>query len=125
MARIRYLKPEFFEDEDIAELSYEHRLLFQGLWNLADKEGKLEDRPKKIQIKIFPYDKVDIHKGLSALCKHKKERNRPFIVRYEIDGEKYIKIVNWHKHQKPHHTEKDSIIPDPPKDAYTLDNGDG
>lgn len=114
MARIRYLKPDFFKDEDLVEHSYWIRLLFAGLWNIADKEGRLEDRPKRIKVDLFPYGNEDIEKGLVELANIKNHSTRPFIQRYEVNGEKYIQIVNWHKHQKPHHTEKDSIIPPPP-----------
>lgn len=114
MARIRYLKPDFFKDEDLVEHPHWIRLLFQGLWTIADKEGRLEDRPKRIKVDLFPYENTDIEKGLCELSKVKNHSTRPFIQRYEVAGEKYIAIVNWHKHQKPHHTEKESIIPPPP-----------
>jgi len=112
MSRIRSLKPEFFDDEDLAEHPFWIRILYEGLWVNADREGRLEDRPKKLKIKIFPYDKkVDIEKGLQDLSKIKGDSERPFIIRYEIKGERYIQIVKWKKHQKPHHTERDSEIP--------------
>lgn len=125
MSRIRYLKPEFFEDEHLAELPFWVRLLFAGLWNIADKAGRLEDRPKKIKIKIFPYDKVDINKGLLLLSQTKKDSTRPFIYRYTVNNEEYIQIVNWSKHQKPHHTEKDSNIPPYPPNTMGMVNGEG
>lgn len=112
MSRIRYLKPEYFEDEHLAEFPFWIRLLFAGLWNIADKAGRLEDRPKRIKAKIFPYDNVNTEKGLTDLSKIKSDSNRPFIIRYCVDDEKYIQIVNWHLHQKPHHTEKESVIPE-------------
>lgn len=114
MPRIRYLKPDFFKDEDLAEHPYWIRLLFAGLWNIADKEGRLEDRIKRIKIDVFPYDKVDIEKGLQELSKPKNTSKKPFIQRYDINGDKFIQIVNWHKHQKPHHTEQESKIPPAP-----------
>jgi len=46
MARTRSIKPAFFANEHLAELSAGTRLLFIGLWTIADKNGKLEDRPK-------------------------------------------------------------------------------
>lgn len=114
MSRIRGLKPDFFKDEDLAALPFEARLLFQGLWCLADREGRLEDRPKYIQAEIFPYDKkINIENLLTLLCLPKIE-GRPgkiFIRRYQVDGRKYINIPEFLKHQKPHHTEKDSLIP--------------
>jgi hypothetical protein len=108
MARIRYLKPEFFIDEDIAALPFAIRIFYQGLWCHADKEGRLEDRPAQLKVQIMPYDKIDAEDFLNELCR------KPFIQRYEIGGIKYIQIIAWHKHQKPHHTEKESDIPPPP-----------
>ena len=49
MARARNIKPGFFKNEFLAEMPCEVRLLFIGLWTLADREGRLEDRPKRIK----------------------------------------------------------------------------
>lgn len=106
MARARNIKPGFFTNEDLVELDFATRLLFAGLWTLADREGRLEDRPKKIKIGVFPADNVDVEVMLQEL--HRCQ----FIKRYEVDGERFIQIVSWHKHQSPHHTEKKSEIPD-------------
>lgn len=114
MARIRYLKPEFFKDEDLAVLPFETRLFFAGLWGLADKAGRLEDRPIRLKAEIFPYDSVDAEKCLEQLSKPKNGSGKPFINRYITDNQRYIEIINWEKHQKPHHTEKNSVIPSPP-----------
>ena len=120
MARIRYLKPDFFKDEDIKELPFEARLFYQGLWVQADREGRGEDRPERLKIEIMPYDEVDAEKIMQLLFCPKKNGKRPFIVRYEIDGEKYYQIINWQKHQKPHKTERNSDIPPPPKELLTV-----
>jgi hypothetical protein len=120
MARIRYLKPDFFKDEDIKELSFEARLFYQGLWVQADRDGRGEDRPERLKIEIMPYDEVDAEGIMQMLAHHKKNGKRPFIVRYEIDGEKYYQIINWQKHQKPHKTERNSDIPPPPKELLTV-----
>jgi hypothetical protein len=120
MARIRYLKPDFFKDEDIKELPFEARLFYQGLWVQADREGRGEDRPERLKIEIMPYDEVDAEEIMRLLANTKKNGKRPFIVRYEIDGEKYYQIINWQKHQKPHKTERESVIPPPPKELLTV-----
>jgi hypothetical protein len=112
MPRIRYLKPEFFTDEDLGELSFQTRLTYQGLWCYADKEGRLEDRPKFLKAMIFPYDDVDIEVELELLSQF-KSNGSPFIQRYVNGNGKYIQIIQWEKHQKPHHTEKESIFPPP------------
>lgn len=106
MARSRNIKPGFFTNEDLVELDFATRLLFAGLWTVADRDGRLQDRPKKIKIDVFPADNLDIDAMLSAL------HNAKFITRYEVDGAKFIQIHNWTKHQNPHHTEKASDIPD-------------
>lgn len=81
---------------------------------LADKAGRLEDRPLRIKAEIFPYDSVDIEKGLCVLAQPKPSSKQPFINRYQANGQRYIQIVNWPKHQRPHHTEAESKIPSPP-----------
>ena len=118
MPRIRYLKPEFFSDEDLADLPFQTRLTFQGLWCYADKEGRLEDRPKFLKAMIFPYDDVDIDKELESLCKF-KGNGVPFIQRYDNGKAKYIQIIQWQKHQRPHHTEKESVFPPPENPPQT------
>lgn len=59
MARIRTIKPEFWEDERIAELGFCARLLFIGSWNLADDEGLLRWTPDYIGASLFMYDGMD------------------------------------------------------------------
>ena len=128
MARARNIKPGFFTNEDLVELDFATRLLFAGLWTVADREGRLQDRPKKIKIDVFPADNLDIDAMLQAL------HDAKFIHRYEVDGSKFIQITSWDKHQNPHHTEKASEIPgvngevtvkEPakPKDVQSSDGG--
>lgn len=105
MARARNIKPGFFTNEDLVELDFATRLLFAGLWTVADREGRLQDRPKKIKIDVFPADNLDIDAMLQAL------HDRKFITRYEVNGGKFIQISSWAKHQNPHHTEKASELP--------------
>ncbi len=105
MARARNIKPSFFKNEELAELSFEARLLFIGTWTLSDREGRLEDRPKRIKMEIFPADSIDVDRLLTKL--HEAE----FIHRYEINGERYIQVLAFLKHQNPHHREPASVIP--------------
>lgn len=107
MARSRNIKPGFFKNEDLVTLPYETRLLFIGLWCLADREGRLEDRPQRMKMEIFPADNIDLKKGLDALVRTK------FLTRYEVEGTKYLLINNFKKHQHPHHKEGPSTLPAP------------
>lgn len=123
MARARNIKPGFFKNELLVELPFEFRLLFIGLWTLADREGRLEDRPKKIKMEVFPADDVSVEEGIDALTED------GFIVRYEANGINYIQILSWHKHQTPHVKEQASTIPAPcehsacPSDSLIPDSG--
>jgi len=107
MARSRNIKPGFFTNDLLAEVEPLGRLLFAGLWTIADREGRLEDRPRKIKIEILPYDDCDINLLLLELQK------KGFIIRYTVDGNAYIQIYNWLKHQNPHIKEMASEIPAP------------
>ena len=106
MARARNIKPAFFKNELLAELEPLDRLLFIGLWCLADREGRLEDRHKRIKMELFPCDSYDVNGGLAAL------QAAGFVTRYSVAGKSVVSIVNFHKHQTPHGTEKDSELPD-------------
>lgn len=108
MARARNIKPGFFENEDLPEVPPMGRLLFIGLWLLADREGRLEYRPKRIKGKLFPYEECDV----DSYCCQLEQLN--FLKRYEISGTQYIQIVKFKEHQKPHPNEKASEIPAPP-----------
>ena len=105
MARSRNIKPGFFKNELLAEMSAEARLLFIGLWCIADREGRFEDRPKKIKMELFPAYSFDLSGCIDTLA------TGGFLIRYEADGTKYVQIVNFTKHQMPHHKEVASVIP--------------
>jgi len=105
VARARNIKPSFFTNEDLVELPFEDRLLFIGLWTLADREGRLEDRPKRIKMAIFPADNVDVGESLDRLA------GSGFIARYEARGIACIQVLNFAKHQNPHVREAISELP--------------
>lgn len=100
MARTRNLKPAFFKNEDLAECEPIVRLLFAGLWTLADREGRMEYRPRRIKAELFPYDNCDIEAMLGTLG------GLGFVVIYEVEGQKYLEIPTFSQHQHPHPGEK-------------------
>jgi hypothetical protein len=109
MARSRNIKPSIFKNELLGEADPLLTILFQGLWCLADRDGKLEDRPKRIKAEIFPYRELpDFNGYLTVLAR------LGFIDRYEVGGTAIIKVLNFAKHQSPHKTEKGSDLPDNP-----------
>lgn len=107
MARARNIKPGFFTNDVLAECSALARILFQGLWCHADREGRLEDRPRKLKAEILPYDECNIEELLCQL------ESRGFVIRYSHGAERFIQVVNFCKHQNPHVKEQESTIPAP------------
>lgn len=91
MAKIRGVKPDYWTDEDIVELSIPARLLFIGLWTYACDNGHLQDKPKQIKMRIFPGDDVSAAELLRELADGQR------ITR--LDG--WITIPNFTKHQRP------------------------
>lgn len=107
MARSRNIKPSFFANDVLAEIDPLGRILFVGLWTLADREGRLEDRPRRIKAEVLPYDDCNVDALLNDLNKH------GFIVRYVVGGQEFIQVQNFTKHQNPHVKESASSIPAP------------
>ena len=105
MPRSRNIKPGFFTNELLAELPPLTRLLFIGLWTEADREGRLEDRPTRLRLRLFPLDEFSVEESLEQLCA------KGFIARYLADGLAVIQILAWHKHQRPHFKEAPSTLP--------------
>jgi hypothetical protein len=65
--RSRNVKPGFFKNDLLATIHPLGRILFIGLWCLSDREGRLEERPKKIKAEVLPYDRCDVPKLLRDL----------------------------------------------------------
>lgn len=104
--RSRNIKPGFFDNEILGSIDPLAQILFAGLWCLSDREGRLEDRPARIKAQIFPYRQANIDKLLALLAQS------GFIIRYEIEGQKFICIPKFKEHQNPHPHEAKSKLPD-------------
>jgi hypothetical protein len=107
MARTRLLHPKFFSNEQLGDLPFEARLCYAGLWCLADRAGRLEDRPKRIRVELFPYDSIDVDQVLQRL------HDGGFILRYTVDAARFIEIPKFLEYQTPHIREAKSVIPAP------------
>ena len=94
MARIRSVKPEFWTDEKIVDLSAFARLLFIGLWNFADDYGRMIYSPKRIKMQIFPGDNLDMEALLGEI------RGDSLVSIYVVDGIEYLQVNGFAKHQK-------------------------
>lgn len=107
MARARNIKPKFFTNEQVVGVPFVSRLLFIGLWTIADRAGRLEDKPLQIKMQVFPGDSIDVNSCLAEL------QDAGLLLRYSINGSKYIQVLTFEKHQNPHKDESASEIPAP------------
>ncbi len=114
MARARTIKPGYFTNELLAQCDPLARILFAGLWCLADKDGRLEDRPVRIKAAVLPYDMCDPDKLLDQL------HTCGFILRYTVDGTRALQIAKWDKHARPHPNEASGELPEPPEEIVKL-----
>lgn len=96
MARMRYVKPEFWTDAKIVGLSFPARLLFIGMWNFAlCDQGHVEDDVLRLKMQVFPADAVDV----AALVEELLRSGR--VERLEAsDGHTYLHVVHLSDHQK-------------------------
>lgn len=108
MARARNIKPSFFNNDELADIDPLGRLLFIGMWTIADFKGCFEYKPKRLKVQVLPYDNCDIEQLTINLDKS------GFISIYSVLGQQYVKVLNFDKHQNPHKNERDkgSEIPD-------------
>jgi hypothetical protein len=119
MPRARNIKPGLFKNEILGTADPNLTLLFISLWCLADREGRLEDRPERIKAETFPYrPSIDIEGSLNEL------QRKEFIIRYKVGNLKVIQVKEFCKHQSPHHTEKKSVLPPCDSNSLIL-NADG
>lgn len=113
--RARNIKPGFYKNDQLAECSLAARLLFPGLWMIADRDGRLEYREKKIKAEVFPYDNIEVAPLVSELARE------GLVVEYEVGGTAYLWITGFKKHQNPHRNEKASELPVCPQERETTE----
>ena len=119
--RIRNIKPEFWRSDDIASLCFFNRLLFIGLWSYVDDNGVGKYHLIDICADLFAADLAGdstetlrrVSEGLSVL------ETQKLITLYQQDGQKFLFINNWERHQKVHNPNKPRY-PRPSNDSEPL-----
>lgn len=113
MARIRTVKPDFFQHYELYELEKEFgfplRVAFSGLWTVCDREGRFRWVPQQLKLSCLPYDDVDFSRVLDALS------TRDFIKKYVVDGREYGYVPSFLDHQVINNRETQSKLPEPNK----------
>lgn len=125
--RIRSIKPEFWRSRHVAQLPWDLRLLFIGLWSYVDDNGVGVDDAWQITSDVFPVEddpavaRVRVEEGLATLSREVREPSSlPFIVRYTVDGKRYLYITGW-PHQRIDKPSK-ARYPKPPESVLTCEN---
>jgi hypothetical protein len=96
MPRIRTVKPEFWTDGDVVDMSPYARLLFLGSWNFAlCDRGHVADDPKRLKMQVLPADDVNASDLIDEIITHGR------MVRLTAaDGRTYLHIKRFTDHQK-------------------------
>jgi hypothetical protein len=112
---MRHIKPEYATHEVVNEMSITARYAETYTWCHADIHGRFEWKPKTLKLHVLPFNDVDFESLMLEWVQH------GFVERYEVDGQKYGRFINWEKHQyiNPHET---SEFPTPPAQASTCEN---
>ena len=110
MLRSRIISPGIATNETLAQLGPQAILLFERLWMLADREGRLENRPARIRAEAFPYWPDFPVEDLVE-----KLRKSGFITCYNSPKLPLIAINTFKTHQNVHPHEAKSVLPPPPK----------
>jgi len=96
MARIRTIKPEFWLDEDLSELSCEAHMFAAALLNHCDDEGYFKANPKLLHAQIFALRELD---GSVTELVQNLEKLNYLSCFVGTDGKKYGHVTNFNKHQ--------------------------
>jgi hypothetical protein len=111
MGRIRTIKPQYFRHEEIFEAEKRSgmplRVIYAGLWTVADREGRFEWKPRILKLDVAPFDDLDFEAALVVLCQI------GVIAKYAVKSKTYAHIPSWHKHQQVNVREAKSTIPAP------------
>ena len=98
MARKRMIDPSIWQSEDFGRLSTLAKIVFIGLFSLADDEGRGRCNPIYLKSTLFPYEEnirsADIDKTLSEISSNMS------VVLYSYNGSSYYSLLSWDTFQK-------------------------
>lgn len=115
MGRIRTIKPEFWEDDKVGELSFGARLVFIGSWNLADDAGRVRWSPDYINASLFMYDRLTTKKVAALMAEVEAQG---LVVPYEARNQRLAYVPGW-DHQRIDKPQPARFPPPPGTDDST------
>lgn len=97
---MRSIKPEFFADQDLAEdlPDRDARLLYIGLWGLADEHGRLRGDARAIKGQLFAFDDDLTAEAVDALINMIASSGRA--IRYRVGKAVYLFLPKLAEHQR-------------------------
>ena len=96
MARIRTIKPSFWDDLKVGKLCRDARLTYIGLWTFADDCGVVIGNIFWLKSKIYPTDQIQIQQFEKWIAE--LEING-FIYLFSYKNEKFIYLPTFSRHQ--------------------------
>lgn len=107
MPRIRTIKPSFWKDQKLGRLRRDVRLMFIGLWNLADDEGVVCADSFIIKSELFPFNEdlrmKTIQDWIEQLIK------ALMIIPFTFNGKSYYVIRTFKTHQSINRPQESKI----------------
>jgi len=115
MARNRMIRPEFWTSEQVVGCSVAARLLFIGLWNFCDDDGRHPASTTRLRMEVFPGD--DVTQG--ELARYVAELiDCGLLLEYSVNGSNYWQVTGWMRNQKVRYPTH--LYPSPESPAATI-----
>lgn len=111
MARIRTVKPEYWEDELLGTVSRDARLLYVATWNFADDAGRLRWSTEYVKAQVFPYDADMSQKRVRGLMDELEAIGRAKA--YTVGAQQLAWLPFFRKHQKINRPQPPKFEPHP------------
>jgi hypothetical protein len=119
MARARTIKPHFLHSSTMNQVSVGAQLTFIRLWLLVDDAGRAVGRPRYLEAHLYsdPSSRASLPGWLDEL------ERVGCIARYTVDGDPYVRVVNWRKHQRISHPTPSKLPADPGRSRQDTPEG--
>lgn len=108
--------------EKVNGLSLFGRLLYTWMIPHTDDFGRMTGSPAKVRALVVPMGEETISEVEQAL---REMSNRGLIQWYEVDGERFVQIINFDEHQQGLHKRTKSKFPDPPSEEDEIPGSSG
>lgn len=118
MSRIRQIQPHFLHSRSMARVSRDAQLTYIRLWLVVDDAGRARDCYLSVAHdpsyglprQLYPDQRETW--PLVAAWLDELEREG-CIVRYIVDRSRYVRVVNWRKHQRIAHPSRSQLPAEP------------